>query len=155
MKYTFIIIGFFITQFSIAQAIEHSVIDQKIKAFFDDFHQKDSTKLKTYFEGTATLQSVIKTKEGTTKVVDESISKFISSIGSIPDSIHFEERIFKATITIDKRLAHAFVPYQFYVNEKLSHCGVNSFIFALVEDRWLISNIIDTRTRDECDNSSN
>lgn len=155
MNYTFILIGLLLITFSNAQQTEHSVIDQKIQAFFDDFHQKDSTKLKTYFEGTATLQSVIKTKEGTTKVVDESISKFISSIGSIPDSIHFEERIFKATITIDKGLAHAFVPYQFYVNEKLSHCGVNSFIFALVEDRWLISNIIDTRTRDECDNSSN
>lgn len=154
MKYTFVIIGFFITQFSIAQAIEHSVIDQKIKAFFDDFHQKDSTKLKTYFDKTATLQSVIKTKEGSTRMVDESISKFINSIGSIPDSIHFEERIFKATITLEKGLAHAFVPYQFYVNDKLSHCGVNSFIFALVEDQWLISNIIDTRTRDECDNLS-
>ncbi len=154
MKYTYLLIGLLYIQFSSAQQTEHSVIDQKIQAFFDDFHQKDSTKLKTYFDGTATLQSVIKTKEGSTRMVDESISKFINSIGSIPDSIHFEERIFKATITIDKGLAHAFVPYQFYVNEKLSHCGVNSFIFALIEDRWLISNIIDTRTKDECDNLS-
>lgn len=134
-----------------AQEDYSKTIDNTIKEFFEDFHKQDTISLKNYFDDSASLQSVIKLKDGTTKIVNEPIAKFVTSIGSIPDSTQFEERIFKSTINFSKGLAHAFVPYQFYVNQKLSHCGVNSFIFAQVENKWLITNIIDTRKRNGCE----
>lgn len=141
----------FITTYEVvAQGDESEIIHQKIESFFKDFHQRDSIQLKTYFDQTAELQSVIELKDGASKVVKETISKFVTSIGSIPDSIKFEERISKATINRSDKMAHAFVPYQFYINNQLSHCGVNSFIFVKVNKKWLISNIIDTRRRTDC-----
>lgn len=135
---------------ALAQKDPTAVIDQKIKDFFEDFHRKDTLELKSYFDASASLQSVVKLKDGSTKIIEEPIAKFVSSIGSIPDSIHFEERISKASIQIAKGLVHAFVPYEFYVDKQFSHCGVNSFIFVLIEDQWLISNIIDTRNLTAC-----
>lgn len=136
--------------FTFAQSEESIKIDQRIQNFFEDFHQRDSTQLKSYFDSSAGLQSVVKLKDGSTKVIKESISEFVTSIGSIPDSIKFEERISKANIRLTKGMAHAFVPYQFYIDDQLSHCGVNSFIFVKVKEQWLISNIIDTRSKTDC-----
>ena len=42
-------------------------------------------------------------------------------------------------------------PYKFYVGEKFSHCGVNSFQLVKIRGEWKIQYIIDTRRRQNCD----
>ncbi len=152
MKKILIFLCFTIPFYGFAQKTEASIIKAKVESFFKDFHNKDSVMLKDYFVKDAHLQSVITTKEGDKKVSDELVEKFIYSIAHIPDSVAFLEKISKPVISVQKGLAHAWVPYQFYVNNRLSHCGVNSFLFAqLSSGEWKITNIIDTRNRTNCE----
>ncbi|HOD10564.1 MAG TPA: nuclear transport factor 2 family protein, partial [Flavobacterium sp.] len=38
-------------------------------------------------------------------------------------------------------------PYEFYVNEKLSHSGVNAFTLFKENEKWKIIHLIDTRRK--------
>jgi hypothetical protein len=52
---------------------------------------------------------------------------FYKSIASIPNEMKFQEKLLSLSIQIDVAMAHAWTPYEFYINEKLSHKGVNAF----------------------------
>ncbi|MEM0542129.1 hypothetical protein WFZ85_05850 [Flavobacterium sp. j3] len=53
------------------------------------------------------------------------------------------------TIQVDGEMAHAWTPYEFYVNGKFSHKGVNAFTLfkdgSLEASGWKIIHIVDTR----------
>jgi len=57
------------------------------------------------------------------------------------------EKLLDYKIQIDGPLAHVWTPYEFYVNGKLSHSGVNSFTLFKEKDAWQIIHIIDTRRK--------
>ena len=59
------------------------------------------------------------------------------------------EQLFEA-IHVDANLASAWTPYEFYVNDKFSHCGVNSFQLVKLKGNWVITYLIDTRRREAC-----
>ena len=50
-------------------------------------------------------------------------------------------------IKIDGNLASVWTPYEFYVNDTLSHIGANSFTMIKENNQWLIIHLIDTRRK--------
>jgi hypothetical protein len=44
-------------------------------------------------------------------------------------------------------MAHVWAPYEFYINDKLSHTGVNTFTLFKEKDIWKIIYLIDTRRK--------
>lgn len=125
---------------------QESEIRQSIATFFDGFHAKDSLKIKSVCSDTMVLQSVSESPKGT-KLSTEKASEFLKSIVSIPVEMKFEERLLSYKIQIDGAMAHAWVPYEFYINGKLSHKGVNSFQLFKENAVWKIIYIVDTRRR--------
>jgi hypothetical protein len=59
----------------------------------------------------------------------------------------FQEKLLSYTIQVDGAMAHAWTPYEFYVNGKFSHKGVNAFTLFKDKDTWKIIYIIDTRRK--------
>jgi len=55
-----------------------------------------------------------------------------------------------AKILIDSQLASVWTDYKFYIGDKFSHCGVNSFQLVKLNDGWKIVYIIDTRRKEGC-----
>ncbi|NJM79889.1 MAG: hypothetical protein HC854_10245 [Flavobacterium sp.] len=80
-------------------------------------------------------------------MVTQKYSDFLKSISSIPVTMTFEERILEYKIETDGLLAHVWTPYEFYVNDKLSHKGVNSFTLIKENETWKIVHVIDTRNK--------
>ena len=74
----------------------------------------------------------------------------MKSIVSIPATTKFEERLLSFDIRLNGALASVITPYTFYVNDKLSHCGVNSFQLYKKEGEWKIIHIVDTRKKEGC-----
>ena len=74
-------------------------------------------------------------------------SAFLKSIASIPVNMKFEERILNKNIQIDGNLAHVWTPYEFYINDQLSHIGANSFTLYNENGKWHIIHLIDTRRK--------
>lgn len=93
------------------------------------------------------LQSIITTQTKGTQLSEEQAALFFQSIANVPSTLVIEERILSYSIQIDGAMAVAWTPYQFFINGKLSHEGVNVFTLFQEQGIWKIISIIDTRRR--------
>lgn len=132
--------------FTITVNAQKAEVENTIKKFFEGFHAKDTMKIKSVCVEKMILQSIIEGQKGT-RFEDEKPSEFYKSFSTFPTDFKFEEKILSYSIQIDGKLAHAWTPYEFYVNEKLSHSGVNAFTLFKENDIWKIVHLIDTRRK--------
>ena len=121
-----------------------------IDMFFEGFHAKDAARIRNTVSEAVVLQTIAVNKEGETEVRSESFDDFLTAITGIPDSVAFKEVLFDYRIRIDGPMAHAWTPYEFWVNEQFSHCGVNSFQLVRQEGSWKIIYLVDTRRKEDC-----
>ncbi|PBI84967.1 putative lumazine-binding protein [Flavobacterium sp. ACN2] len=122
-------------------------VQKCIESFFEGFHQRDSTKIKLVCSDKMILQSISESTAKGNKLSDESAKEFYKSIASIPSNMKFQEKILSYTIQIDGTMAHVWAPYEFYLNDKLSHSGVNAFTLFKEKESWKIIYLIDTRRK--------
>ncbi|MFB3386792.1 nuclear transport factor 2 family protein [Flavobacterium sp. LAR06] len=122
-------------------------VQKTIVYFFEGFHQKDTIKLKSVCVDNMILQSISESVTKGNKLSDETAKEFYKSIASIPSTMKFQEKILSYTIQIDGTMAHVWAPYEFYLNDKLSHSGVNTFTLFKEKDSWKIIYLIDTRRK--------
>lgn len=139
----FLLFLFFNSQFLFSQETE---LKETITTFFEVFHKKDVEKLKQLCHEDVKLMSIMHSNKGT-EIKNETAEQFYTGIQSIPDTTNFEEKTFEYTMQFDEVFAQVWVPYEFYVNGKLTHRGSNSFQLMKKENRWLIISIIDSRIR--------
>ncbi|HQW69432.1 MAG TPA: nuclear transport factor 2 family protein [Flavobacterium sp.] len=143
MKRVSLIISLFFVFLANAQKEE---VQKTIETFFKGFHAKDTLKMKSVCSEKLILQSISESLKGN-KLSQETAQKFYTSIATIPSDIKFEERILNYNIQVDGTMAHVWTPYEFYVNEKLSHSGVNAFTLFKENEKWKIIHLIDTRRK--------
>lgn len=125
---------------------QNQEIETAVKTFFEGFHAKDTLKIKSVCHERMILQSVMEGQKGA-KLFDEKTSEFYKSFATFPVDMKFEEKILSYKIQVDGAMAHAWTPYEFYVNGKLSHSGVNAFTFFKANGQWKIVHLIDTRRK--------
>ena len=133
-----------------AQNTNELEVKNTIIKFFDAFHKQDSVAIKELVSKDLKLQSIGKNREGVTQLRSEEFSAFLKSIVSIPKDQKFEEKLLDFKIRIDGDMANAWTPYEFWFNDKFSHCGVNSFQLVKLDGFWKIIYLIDTRRREGC-----
>ncbi|HEX9979078.1 MAG TPA: nuclear transport factor 2 family protein [Flavobacterium sp.] len=121
-------------------------IRKSIEIFFEGFHARDTVKMTSVFAREMVLHFVSERKTGNVLSV-ESAAEMAKSIASIPKDVKFEERLLSWKIQSDGAMAHVWTPYEFYINGKLSHSGVNSFQLFNDNGIWKITYIIDTRRK--------
>lgn len=143
MKKTIVLTLLFFSVYSQAQ---NAVIQNVIETFFEGFHAKDTVKLQTVCANKIILQSIMESSKGN-KRTNETPKEFYNSIATIPADMKFEEKILSYSIQIDGSMAHAWTPYEFYINGKLSHKGVNAFTLFKENEVWKIIYLIDTRRK--------
>ena len=147
MKY-FLLLLTIITVKANGQSAEETV-KKPINQLFEGMRTSDSNMIKSAFAPQAFLQTVARNKEGKTVVHSTSVQDFVAAV-SKPHADVYDERITFDLIRIDGNLAIAWTPYKFYIGDKFSHCGVNSFQLVQLDGVWKIQYIIDTRRRDNC-----
>ncbi|MDI1304566.1 MAG: nuclear transport factor 2 family protein [bacterium] len=143
MRKIVVLIVLFTSAYSQAQNQE---IQKVVEIFFEAFHAKDTLKLQSLCDETMILQSISENAKGT-KLSNEKTQAFFKSIASIPAELKFQEKIMSFSIQVDGSMAHAWTPYEFYLNGKLSHKGVNAFTLFKKDNSWKIVHLIDTRRK--------
>lgn len=138
-----------LTTIAFAQNNEEEAIKKTINQLFDGMRKSDSTLVRSAFNQGAILQTIGKTKEGNAVVKGSDLNSFVASIAK-PHPEIYDERIVFTKILIDANLASVWTDYKFYIGEKFSHCGVNSFQLVKVGDTWKIVYLIDTRRKENC-----
>ena len=139
----------FFLSFSAFAQTDESNIKSVINQLFEGMKKTDSTLVKATLGQSCFLKSVYKTKTGEVKLQEDGIGKWIKSIGTPHDGI-YDERLTAYDIKIDGEMAVVWSPYEFYISEKFSHCGVDVFTLMKTEKGWKIIGIVDTRRKDGC-----
>lgn len=132
--------------FSISMKAQNAEVQKTIESFFEGFHARDTVIIKSVCADKMILHSIAENAKGA-KLSDESVNDFYNSIATIPSNIDFQEKILSYSIQFDGAMAHAWTPYEFYMNGKLSHKGVNAFTLFKENNVWKIIYVIDTRRK--------
>ena len=143
MKKLLIIITVLVSNLIFAQEKTPKVI---VEDFFIAFHTKDTVALRELCHPEIVLRTVANTKEGY-KLEAENFDDFLKSIATIPANLKIFEKLIDYKVEIDGNLANVWTPYEFYVNDKLSHIGANAFTLYNDNGKWQIIHLIDTRRK--------
>lgn len=134
-----------ISSFSFAQNTSEKEIIKPIENLFNAMKSADSLGVKNAFSNSAIMQTFGKNQEIRTDKVED----FAKQVGASKAG-DLDERFTISKILVDGNMASVWVPYQFYYKGIFSHCGVNSFQLAKINNEWKIQYIIDTRRKDNC-----
>lgn len=131
---------------SLAVQAQQDDIKHTVETFFEGFHHRDTILLKQVCSDEMILQSIIESASGN-QLSGQPLAVFYKSVASIPERIKINEKLLSFTTQADGTLGHAWTPYEFYIDGKLSHTGVNAFTLFKEKDVWKIVHIIDTRRK--------
>jgi hypothetical protein len=67
-------------------------------------------------------------------------TQFIKRVGPS----EFTERGFDATVRVQDRVAQVWMPYDLYIGDRWSHCGVDAFTLMKSDGRWRVASLVYT-----------
>ncbi len=72
-------------------------------------------------------------------------------IGAIARSNRrWNEQIYDVQVRVDGNIAQVWAPYTFYLDGKVSHCGINAIDLLNDGTGWRVTQVADTRRRESC-----
>jgi Domain of unknown function (DUF4440) len=151
MKKIFVAILLSASLFSVVLA--HKANDEKdamavVNTMFAEMANHNPPAIAGLFTAEATLTAIIKNKENKSTVrvfTGEAFSKnFAENRGPIKEDMYAPE------IRIDGDLASVWGRYVFFVNGKISHCGVNAFHLVRTDAGWKIATASSTMDPQGC-----
>ncbi len=132
--------------FHSASAQDHQLIRATLHDFFYAIHTADSALMTTALRDDAILRTIHpQSGELSPQIRGRDLCTMIGGLS--PKSQR--EKIWSYKISQDGHLAHAWLPYSFYVDGEFHHCGVNDIQLSRSGENWQIIHIIDTRN-EEC-----
>lgn len=147
MKYLMTLVLMGITMSVLAQNRPNPM--ESVESFFQAFHKKDSLGMQQLMSPKARLlRSTL--KNGQAIVQENDLQRFIRTVATRKDSPKWEERLGQPIVQQHLDLATVWVPFRFYLDNTLSHCGYNAFSLVWNGQSWQILSLIDTGTKD-CD----
>jgi hypothetical protein len=127
-----------------------SEIKNTINIFFEGLHNGDTLVIDQVVNSDFKLQSAFYNKKGTSILQNDTKANFYKALsGKNPEDKWFE-KLLSYEILVDGNMASVWTPYEFYVNDNFSHCGVNSFQMFKSNEKWEIVYLIDTKRRRAC-----
>ncbi|MGB2088619.1 MAG: DUF4829 domain-containing protein [Psychroflexus salarius] len=118
--------------------------EETVNAFFEALNTKDATRIESLCVDNLVLNSLSVTSESS-KLNQQDLEDFLHSLKQMPETLKIKEVITKTKSRDDDYIAQFWLEYEFYLNDKLSHEGVNSITLLKGENGWKISAITDTR----------
>jgi hypothetical protein len=119
-----------------------------VQRLFDAMRAKDTVALQAVLHPEATLTSPARDQQGHVVVRAVPVARFIAGVATA--TAQLDEQFWSPEVRIDGDLAAVWTPYAFYADGALSHCGVDAFFLARMDDGWRIIQIADTRRREGC-----
>jgi hypothetical protein len=129
-----------------AQEAELKVV---IHDFFQAMYHKDTAALRKFFVPATSLFTYSFDAKGNPRAKGETVSDFINGVSFLGDS-PIEERLTGWQCLLDGGIAAIWTPYEFYVEGKFTHCGVDSWQMMKVQGEWKITQLTDTRRKINC-----
>ena len=145
---TFMFVSLLLSGSINAQKNQKEEVKQVVVNLFDAMRASNERGLKSCFHKGAILETVYE-KEGEMRLHRMDADDFINQVVE-PHAGVYNEVIKSYTIETDGKMASVWAPYEFYLDDKLLHCGVNSIQLFKHNDGWKITYVIDTRQVEGC-----
>ncbi|MTI88097.1 MAG: nuclear transport factor 2 family protein [Balneolaceae bacterium] len=136
-----------------AQSEDVKEVKKTIQSLFEGMKKSDSAMVAAAFVKSPAMQTVAQNPAGETMIQHGDLEKFKQAV-SIPKEQLWDERINSYDINIDGNMASVWTPYEFWVGDTFSHCGVNSFLMVKLGGVWKILSVTDTRRKENCGQKS-
>ena len=137
--------------FTTALADERQAIMETVDKFFSAIETKDRGLLESILvPGSLNISSSEK-PDGESELTTADHNTMIAMLTQ--QGREAKERTWDETILIQGHIAVFWAPYDFHVNKKFTHCGVDSFQLVKTNENWLISNASWTREIQNCPQS--
>jgi len=118
-----------------------------IDALFEGMRQADARRVRSVLAPDARF-ALLDGREGAGRVRVQSVDAWVDAISTSGGG--WDEQTYDVEVKVDGAMASIWAPYTFYLNGAISHCGVNSIELLHDAEGWKITQISDTRTREEC-----
>lgn len=135
-----------------AYAADSASIHQVVTNLFDGMRTRDTAAMRTLFHEPVAMRSV-SWRQGKAMVEADGLEDWFKGVASAPAGVLLDERLGPPEIRVDGNLSSVWVYYEFYVGDKFSHCGVDSFQFGRTDAGWKILLLADSRRRQGCSQS--
>ncbi|MEO5907116.1 MAG: nuclear transport factor 2 family protein [Saprospiraceae bacterium] len=145
-----IIISFAFICVSLTAFSQDTEIRSTIDRFFQSMYKGDTAALRSCFIPAAQLFTFSHDADGNPRAKGETLDQLMKGIAGLNGESTMEEKLLSWQILIDDGIASVWTPYEFYFENKFSHCGVNSFQLMKVGPDWKITQITDTRRKKHC-----
>jgi hypothetical protein len=118
-----------------------------VRQLFDGMRASDSAMVRS------TMSSIIRFAEvndraAPPRIEADSVNDWLSAVAR--SNHRWDEQIYDVQMRIDGNLAQVWAPYTFYLDKKVSHCGVDALQLLKDSGGWKITQLADTRRRDNC-----
>ena len=104
---------------------------------FDGMRESDTSKMAPYMHPNVKMQSLNVDESGNKVSQLNTAQGWLNAVANNTGEV-WNEQVDNLKINSDGALATAWMDYKFYLGEKLSHCGVNSFQFIKIDEKWKI-----------------
>ncbi|MGJ3236502.1 nuclear transport factor 2 family protein [Marivirga sp.] len=152
MRFLYLFVLIFSVSFSsVAQnlQLESVQIADILHDVFDGMRESDTSKMAPYMHQNVKMQSLSVDDNGNKVSQLNGAIGWLNAVAKNQGDI-WNEQIENLKIQSDGAVATAWMDYKFYLGNKLSHCGVNSFQLIKVDEKWKIIYIIDSRKKNNC-----
>ena len=78
----------------------------------------------------------------------ESVDGWVRGIAG--SNRRWDEQVYDVQVRVDDNMAQVWAPYTFYLDRTLSHCGIDAFELLKDATGWKITQLADTRRRENC-----
>ena len=118
-----------------------------VQGFFDSMATRDAELAKRFLllEGRFVIVSE---KDGATIVRTRSIQEWVDGLATGKGRLL--ERMWNPEVRVQGALATLWTPYDFHIDGKFSHCGIDAFELVKTADGWKISGAAYTVERTNC-----
>lgn len=126
-------------------AADQEAVYAVVEKFFQGFNAKDSTVMKSTLFEEVQLFTTATNPQGLPVARTDAAEDLVRNIAGAQPKL--DERISNPRISVADGLATVWVDYEFYADEKYSHCGVDVFMLVKTADGWKIAALADTRRK--------
>jgi hypothetical protein len=118
-------------------------VRETIQRLFDGMREADSAKTRSALADGARFAGT-----DTSGVKFTAVDGWVRSIAN--SRKRWNEVVYDVQVRVDGEVAQAWAPYTFYLDNKISHCGVDSFELVRTRAGWKITQLADTRRNSGC-----
>ena len=124
-----------------------AAVEAAIMQVFEGMHTANPDMVRAVLAPDARF-AVISASNGPAVIAARTVDGWVESIGGSEG--RWDEQVYDLEINVDGDMASAWVPYTFYLDGAVRHCGINSIELLHDADGWKVTQLSDTRRTENC-----